>query len=393
MRFYHRIRAKLLFAFIPVALIPALASGLYSLHVSSRLLLAQELDAQARHVASLKNHLESFLTNARRDVLFLSESAPMQAFLKARITDVDPAVRNAARHALQQEFHAFARQREIYHQLRYIDESGMEIARVDRDGSTRKLILPEHSQNQAGRHYFTDSVDLSVGALFVSPLALNRVHGKVQTPHKPVIRYATPVKYPNGTQAGIVIANVDAGQFLNLPGTVQLVDADGFYLAHGDATKTWGSNRDLNTGANLREDLPNMASTLLQTAQGTLATGTALLTYQKVAVPGSSRQWTLIAQRPRAELLASVPDFLMTFLAILTVTVLAGLAIAWLIGRQITRPVEYLTAMADQVGSGELLTSVAVRDQGELGQLAQAFERMRVSMIRMMERLTYRKSA
>ena len=61
---------------------------------------------------------------------------------------------------------------------------------------------------------------------------------------------------------------------------------------------------------------------------------------------------------------------------------------AWVLSARITRPIEHLTHIAHAISQGELINNrVDIQDKGEIGQLAQAFERMRVSMIKSFERL------
>nr|WP_305792775.1 HAMP domain-containing protein [Sedimenticola hydrogenitrophicus] len=59
--------------------------------------------------------------------------------------------------------------------------------------------------------------------------------------------------------------------------------------------------------------------------------------------------------------------------------------LAWFLDRRISRPIEYLTEQADKVSMGNLLNPIDLRDATEIGRLGEAFERMRVSMVRAIE--------
>lgn len=48
-------------------------------------------------------------------------------------------------------------------------------------------------QYKGNRYYFKDSIGLEKDQIFVSALDLNVENGKVEIPHKPMIRFATPV--------------------------------------------------------------------------------------------------------------------------------------------------------------------------------------------------------
>lgn len=389
MKFYSRIRYKLLFGFMLVAVIPVAATGLYSMDVSGRSLLNQELNAQRQLVSGQQRSIDSFLSSAKGDIAFLSESAPLTHFLAVRRQNPSSTETVQAREAVEREFLAFAKSRGIYYQVRYLDEAGREIVRVDTDGKGQPaLISQDRLQDQSGRYYFKDTAALPKGNTFVSPLDLNRERGKVEVPHKPVIRYGLPVQYLDGSQAGIVVTNIDAGSFLQNMSDVMLLDTDGYYLNHPDPAKRWGSKRDLNHGENFTKDFMADAADVMREPQGSVTKGADVITFQRVAVPGSDAQWILVLRQPRDKVLASVDQFRITFLEILAGALVTALILALILDTMITRPIEYLTLRAEKVSLGEDLSGeVQVADRGEIGLLAEAFERMRVSMVILMERV------
>lgn len=424
MRFYHRIRNKLAFAFLLVTLIPALVVGVYSMQVSSKSLLDKELSDQAEKIQGIKQGVQSFLASARADVVFLSQSPTMVTLLKSlQIGGGDEA---AAIKAVEDEFLAFSRARGFYYQVRYLNEQGQEVVRVDSDGASSKAIPKNRLQNKGNRYYFKDAFSLSVGDVFVSPLDLNRERGKVETPHKPVIRYATPVSYPNGDKAGVVLTNIDAKGFLKNLTDVSLLADDGTYYQHKDDSKRWGGKRDLDTGENFNKDAPTAAGQILTEQSGTVVTGdtdllslsdtatlegilgnlkntlldivrsgdqdSAVMTFARFDVPGSTpaQSWIVVTDKSIDELLSSVRSFRVTFSVILGIALAIALLLALILDSRITKPIEYLTGMAEKVSKGDLLNPVQIKDKGEIGQLAHAFERMRISMVKSLERLRKR---
>ena len=70
MKFFHRHRSRLTFAFLLVTLIPAVIIGINSIQVSSQSLLGRQFNAQAERIAGLKLETESFLSAAQGDILF-----------------------------------------------------------------------------------------------------------------------------------------------------------------------------------------------------------------------------------------------------------------------------------------------------------------------------------
>lgn len=387
MKFYHKIRNKLLFGFILMAVLPAVVVGTYSVKVSSASLLTQELNSQKQVVASQFRNISSFLSNTRSDVEFLAESIPLRQYLRSRQSDRQGKSSEPLRLAVEQELLAFAKSRRIYYQMRYIDETGQEIVRIDTDPAGVTAPVPQDKlQNQASRYYFSETAKLPAGSVFVSPLDLNRERGEIEKPHKPVIRYGIPLRYPDGENAGILITNIYAAGFLSNLGKVMLVDGDGNYLSHPDPAKAWGSKRDLGHGANLKTDFADIAAQIIDGAkEGAISTVDKVITHMSVPVPGSRVEWTLVLDQPTDLLLASVRKFQTTFWGILAAALAVAIGLAVYIDSRITRPIELLTDRAEKVSMGELLDEVRIDDKGEIGQLADAFERMRVSMVRMIE--------
>ncbi|BAP56723.1 histidine kinase [Thioploca ingrica] len=406
MKIYHRLRTKLSIAFIIVTLIPTLIIGIYAIQVASQTLQAQTLAQQTEQVKILENLIRSFLSIVKSDLSFLSQSAPLREYLNLHMvlmsdsqvesvpTNSTEATQQAVHNileqkqtALEQEFLAFSRSRQIYYQIRYLDEMGQEIARVDADESKSWIVAKKLLQNNADQDDFKGTMRLSSKQLFISKLDLNREQGQIEVPHKPVIRYAVNVYYPNNQRAGIVTINVNPNQFLQALGDAFLIDQEGFFLHHPNPKKEWGGPNDLKTGVTFEKDYPQIVSQVLN-KNGTLSTNTAAISYQRIIVPGSSQQWTLLVLHHTREIFQSIIEFRLAFNIILAIAILIAIWFAIILSAKITRPIEQLTRIAEAISRGELIENrVEIHDKSEIGQLAQAFERMRVSMIKSFEKL------
>jgi len=375
MKFYQHIRTKLAFGFLLVTLIPAVTIGIYAMQSSIDALRERELNIQASMVKTLKHDIEAFLASTRNDLIFLSQSQPLKRYLNQRYQSKDLDALELALQSVEQEFLAFSRSRGIYYQVRYLDENGQEIVRLDAVDGKIRIIPKTQLQNKASRYYFSRTIQLLEQAIFVSNLELNQEHRQVEVPHKPVIRYAIPVFYPDKRKAGIVITNVDANQFLQDLGNVVLVDQEGYYLAHPDANKLWGGPQDLKTGYTFFQDYPTEAPNILNEIQGNITTEQAILTYQRVSIPNLG-YWTLIIQQPLRKILHSIRAFRLTFGMILVSAVFISLIIAFLINRSITKPIEHLTRVIEQVRAGNREVRAETKSVDELGTLERGFNAM-----------------
>ncbi len=114
---------------------------------------------------------------------------------------------------LQRSTLAFLRNRPGYFQIRFIDAAGRERLRIE-DTPNGPRVTPEGElQDKSGRSYFSETMRLQSGELFVSPMESNLEKG-VEEPHRPVVRLATPIDSAAGARRGIVILNAHGAYFM-----------------------------------------------------------------------------------------------------------------------------------------------------------------------------------
>ncbi|MEJ2528614.1 MAG: PAS domain S-box protein [Gammaproteobacteria bacterium] len=149
---------------------------------------------------------------------------------------------------LDEEFLVLSRSKRIYDQIRYLDETGMEVIRVNFNQGKAALVPSDKLQNKADRYYFRESISLHRGEIYVSPFDLNIEHGAIEVPLKPVIRFATPVFDDNEHKIGVVVLNYFGSRLLanlktNLAGIIDhtmLLNSDGYWLLSPDSSQEWG---------------------------------------------------------------------------------------------------------------------------------------------------------
>ncbi len=155
---------------------------------------------------------------------------------------------NHFRELAGREYLNFIRHKGLYDQIRYLDEHGMEIFRVNYNSGNPSIVPREQLQNKKQRPYFFKTLALKKGAIYVSPFDLNFEHGEVEVPLKPVIRFATPVFDDQRGKRGIVILNYLGAALIEAlresgrisDGNTLLLNADGFWLCAVDPNDEWG---------------------------------------------------------------------------------------------------------------------------------------------------------
>ncbi|MCP3900116.1 MAG: PAS domain S-box protein [Desulfobacteraceae bacterium] len=142
----------------------------------------------------------------------------------------------------------FCKSKAIYDQIRFLDETGLEIIRINFNQGIPSIV-PEHKlQNKAKRYYFADTIQLEPGQIFISPLDLNIEQGKIEQPLKPMIRFGTPIVDLNGQKKGVVLLNYFGNKMLRhleepsigTIGKFALLNSQGYWLKGFKPEDEWG---------------------------------------------------------------------------------------------------------------------------------------------------------
>ncbi len=375
---FLKLRSKLLVVLMAIPVVIVAAVGIFFVSQITTQLNADIVIHNLFDGDGKVGEIQSFLGTTESDIQFLGQSLVVQTYLEA-VDDGDPELIEEALFHLNEELRIIAQTRQIYDQVRFIDASGQEIARVDR-GADGVISVAEavDLQNKSGRYYFDDTIQLSSGELMISPLDLNVEHGAIEIPYKPMLRYGTPVEF-NGETRGVFVTNVLAQNFLDILGegevTTYLVDEDGYYLYHPDEDKRWG--RDLEMEITIVDDFPGLRDLLLAGKTGSLKTDLDLLTYQPVMIPSeTSPRWYLANSISNTAVLAPVNAALAPGLAILAIALLLIPSLAIFFSQTIANPIILLTTSAEEIAAGNLDVTLDVESEDEIGALAQAFNEM-----------------
>ncbi len=174
------------------------------------------------------------------DMMILSEKNELQAMIRSR----EPAHRNA----LAKEFLSFSARKGCYDQIRFLDETGMEIVRINFNNGNAAIVSEDQLQFKGGRYYFDDAFRIGREEVFISPFDLNMEHGQIEQPLKPMIRFGTPVFDFYRQKRGIVLLNYFGSKiihdlesaYINSPGQMMLLNRDGFWFKGPRPRDEWG---------------------------------------------------------------------------------------------------------------------------------------------------------
>jgi hypothetical protein len=134
--------------------------------------------------------------------------------------------------------------RKRYAHLRLLNDSGLELARIDRD----KSVASQRDLGDWSRsNLFATLAPLQDGELYVSSFELRTERGKIVEPFEPIIRFVKRTAGGNGRRTGYIVIELDARETLdalkiaNPNGFVELLTSDGYWVRARDPKLEWGA--------------------------------------------------------------------------------------------------------------------------------------------------------
>ncbi|NQU77890.1 PAS domain-containing protein [Candidatus Falkowbacteria bacterium] len=401
---FGTINRRLLLSFLLSAVIPLVIIGYISFRSSSDILIDTSLISMEKDIDWHAKEINLSLNRFRDNIFFISNTPPIQGIIRARANDgVDPYDDSTYEQWIDRLaviFKAIASSDSAYTQIRYLDEDGNELVRINSNDKTIMRVSEEELQNKKNRHYFTETMVMDKDTIYISKLELNREGNllQIEAPHKPVIRYATPIFDSEGARKGIVIANISFEPLLNTLNSVSkeersvaedqykgitefLIDKDGFYLIHPQESKRWGGPQDLDTGENLKNDFSmDMASQIISGASGAvdMPEHEHVLTYKPIFPDKENKDqfWVIFKITQRDVALAPVLYFKNILLVIGSIFLLLVIILAYFTSRLISKPIKTLRQGINIIEKGNLDHKVSTGAPDEIGQLSRSFDKM-----------------
>ena len=168
--------------FLPWAIALLLTLGFYyRAHTNDELASAEAVSASV--IKNGATTMARLMQRSVSDVLLLADDSRLERYTGS--------LGQAQAADLADDWIKFLRIKQIYDQVRFIDEQGRERLRVNYNDGQPSVVPASTLQNLADRPFFREAAHLSKGELYISPLDLTVEQGEVVRPHKPrfVLRF------------------------------------------------------------------------------------------------------------------------------------------------------------------------------------------------------------
>jgi two-component system sensor histidine kinase ChiS len=376
------LQPRLIVAFVLVLLIPTLLITFYgSTSITDQVYETARTNAlqESRRIAS---SLQEFLSRGKSDILFLSRASGVVSYVDA-VGASDTAASRQALANVQATYLAYAQNLRIFDEMFFIDATGQEVVHAVQESAGQAVLVRRRDlRNLADVSFFTSARSLNDGQVHFSPVAL-REHSPGD--FEPAMIVSAPVFSSLGTFSGVVAVQLlvePAFEVLkedNPNVKTYLLDKDGTYLAAADPTLLFGRDRQLDV--TFQKQAPTDAKIILSGADGTLLNTSenpdAMQTFVPVSLPEQPEiGWTVYTLRTQEAVLGNVTNASLVIVALAALALAIAVLIAILITRSIVRPVRAVTDTALALSTGDLSKRVQIKAEGEIGVLANAFNKM-----------------
>ncbi|WP_428623870.1 sensor histidine kinase [Sedimenticola sp.] len=272
------------------------------------------MSADERHTVQLAYQIiAAELDMLRGDTRYLAEQSSLH-----RWVDSDDPIALAR---LSEDLLAFTRHRGLYDQVRFLDNLGREVVRINWNNGQPRQVPAKALQDKSSRYYVSETLSLDEGEVYVSPFDLNVENGRLQQPIKPMIRLGSPVFDQERRIRGLVMVNYLGQRLLQRLRDIQGQSPAGVWLLNRDGYWLLGPSPELEWRFMYAERSDSFARTYpqvwkrLQTgaAQSQFLHDGALVTYHRLdpassPLGGNAEPWFLVTYVPESVFVTNMAE-------------------------------------------------------------------------------------
>lgn len=390
------IRRKTLITLLGVA-VPSLLTFSILLIATTAHILEQNATRQVNSLAARSAvGLAELVERSRTSLLTMATTPELQEYLIAVQRQDRPRLERALRE-LERSFLGWQRLDTTMQAIRLIDPNGNVLLKVKEgklipaSGQPRRPYGLPAVHSVAGRPFFRDALALPTGTVLIS----NLERGKVEEEEvfcPAMVRFATPLRLPDNTPAGVLIVNVwgeQAGRLINrlieeAEGSAFLIERNpsdkhrnGIYLFHRDESCQFGDQ----TGSHrtVYDDFPAQITTAWMTSDSGIASdprSNDILAHRFYSPYGTpERGWVVVVNARKEFFLGPLATIGRLSALWAVVVVLITIAVSLFFTRSLTRPIQAVVEGVRRMGEHPA-ERINTSTSDEVGFLAGEINRM-----------------
>ena len=186
----------------------------------------------------------------------------------------------------------FSQSQKVYDQVRFLDADGQEVVRINLNQGKAWAVARGKLQAKKHRYYVAAGMSMKPGQVYISPFDLNIEAGRVETPHKPTLRFVSPVMSPGNGNVGVVVLNFLGDHLLDRlrrasqlgRNQMLLVNQKGWWLVGPNPELEWGHSIPQRAQFTMASAYQDAWRNIAPQENGQVVTSHGLFTYQSVAL-------------------------------------------------------------------------------------------------------------
>ncbi|MGD9853278.1 MAG: ATP-binding protein [Nitrospirales bacterium] len=339
--------------------------------------------------------LKTAFLEIHHDIGFLAEVPSISKIIQAQ-RDQRFSVEQHEKANLAILFKEVLKTKPYYDQIRLIGiaNQGKEIIRVERNPNGIFIVKESDLQQKGTNDYFIKTLQNPPGQAYFSKINLNREHGSIEQPYRPMLRAALPIYQSNDQLFGIVIINMNFKNFIDElfrtrseRYTYFLTNPDGDFLVHPESSHTFGF--DLGKSFLAQEEYP-VLSPLYGASDQEFVThwqdlsifNPILIHFRKARIFHDDLERFLVfgVSASFRDVQANAHVIMLKVLGITVLLILISLALTFFLTTRLTKPLEWLTQSTHRFAKGLAIPSRPNDPKNEIGLLSVAFDHMVASI-------------
>jgi len=377
------LKNKIFLIFVSVIILAIVIVGWIGLRSASNAYIDSAYDLSHQSTSTLHLEIEEKLLPISKDSLFLTDFYALNRYMIWKSMSVKDKTTKWKR-VFSDALIDFLETKEIYHQARVFDLDGNEVivANYNKNSDKANLLPQSKLQNKKGRAYVGVPKRLNRGEFYISDINLNIEHGKIEKPHVPVIRYATPIINKNDEHIGTFVVNVDANILLNATKkemkskeekkiSYYLVNKNGDYIYNENYNKMWGSQ--LKNGANFNSDHFNLDTYTKNRHHGVFTHNNKIYSFHKahpLVRQDNENYFYVISSVDVDVALEKLQDFKLIFILVLIMVLIGSFIVVHLYVSRVIAPLSRVTEQLKALSDGVIKKdNIDYRANDEIGEI------------------------
>lgn len=351
---YFSIKSRLIASFFGLAIVPLLAVGTILGWQSFAVQKQQAIDLQQEMAKRAADQTETILSDLETKLRLVSSDVTLFHHEHDETLAVEPKLDEEH---IRTVFASLLSQSPALEEITLVDEDGQQIMKASRQGQFTSTNPPHQHLPQEF------SLDMASGeAYYSAPHIVPGTNDSFINIAVPVVDEAgrfAPMTLVGEVHFQVLWEQVHVAQEQN-DSDVYVLDAAENLVSHSDPTVSLNNSTfSLPSNDGIHRGLSGQQ---------------AVLVHETVPLPGQSL--IIVVERNVFEALALTIRTSVTIVTLLVISLVTASGLAWLISRQMVRPIQSLAKTAQAISDGDLGQRTIVQSKDEVGILATAFNKM-----------------